>query len=115
MKRSELYAMVWERPMTKVAAEVGISAVGLAKTCRRHDIPVPARGHWVKLDAGKLSPPIALPYREVDTQVPVATSPRAGSKLSEGSIQAAVSKQLADAEGVKTSIPVSPILERPPR
>ena len=113
MKRSELYAMVWDRPMTKVAAEIGISAVGLAKTCRRHDIPVPARGHWAKLDAGKLSPSIALPHREVETEVPVATSPRAGTKLSEGSIQAAVSKQLADAGGVETSIPMSPTLERP--
>ena len=35
MKRSELYTKVWSTPMIKLAAELGISDVGLAKACRR--------------------------------------------------------------------------------
>jgi hypothetical protein len=51
--RSELYELIWQRPMWKVAPEFGLSGNGLAKLCRREGIPVPERGHWVKLAHGK--------------------------------------------------------------
>lgn len=38
-----------------------MSDVGLAKLCRRHTIPLPPRGHWAKLAAGKPSIKIPLP------------------------------------------------------
>lgn len=41
LRRSELYQRVWETPMVKPAAELGLSGVGLAKLCRRSGIPVP--------------------------------------------------------------------------
>ena len=53
LTRQELYDLVWERPMSKVAPEFGLSGVGLAKLCRREDIPVPERGYWAKLEHGK--------------------------------------------------------------
>ena len=59
--RAELYEMVWARPATKVAAELGISGVALGKICRRHEVPVPARGHWAKLAAGKPVRTVRLP------------------------------------------------------
>jgi len=51
--RSELHQLVWARPVTKVAAKLGVSDVALHKICRNHNIPVPPRGHWAKLTAGK--------------------------------------------------------------
>ncbi len=51
--RQELYAQVWTRPMTKVAAELEISDVALKKICVKHRIPVPGRGYWAKVQAGK--------------------------------------------------------------
>lgn len=69
MKRTQLYQMVWEKPMTKLGTELGISDVGLAKACRRHGIPVPPRGHWAKLAAGKPSPQIPLPNPDRDEEV----------------------------------------------
>lgn len=69
IKRSELHALVWEKPMTKVAAELGISDVGLAKACRRNGVPAPPRGHWAKLAAGKASPKIPLPRSDEDTAI----------------------------------------------
>ena len=69
MKRSELYAMVWQKPMTKVAEELGLSDVGLAKACRRNDIPVPPRGHWAKVSAGQHPESIGLSYSEVDREI----------------------------------------------
>jgi hypothetical protein len=74
MKRSELYARVWSTPMTKLAAELGISDVGLAKACRRHAVPAPPRGYWAKLRAGQKPAKTALPTPELDVQVHFAIS-----------------------------------------
>lgn len=61
LTRAELYEMVCARPATKVSAELGISGVALGKICRRHAVPVPARGHWAKLAAGKPVRTVRLP------------------------------------------------------
>ena len=51
--RDKLYAQVWNTPMSRLAAEYGISGNGLAKICRRLEIPYPPRGYWAKKAAGK--------------------------------------------------------------
>jgi hypothetical protein len=53
ISRRDLYDLVWQRPMCKVAPEFGLSGNGLAKLCRREGIPVPERGYWAKLAHGK--------------------------------------------------------------
>ncbi len=53
MTRAELAQRVWERPVSALASEWGISGPGLAKACRRLQIPVPPRGHWAKRAAGR--------------------------------------------------------------
>lgn len=73
MKRSELYARVWTMPITRLADELGISNVGLAKACRRHAVPVPPRGYWAKLKAGQEPPRTALPTLEPDIAVHFVT------------------------------------------
>ena len=74
MRRSELYEKVWSTPITKLAAEFGVSDVGLAKACRRHAVPVPQRGHWAKLKAGQTPARTPLPTPELDVEVHFATS-----------------------------------------
>ena len=44
LTRDQLYEQVWMEPMTKVAARLGLSDVGLAKICYQAEIPVPPRG-----------------------------------------------------------------------
>ncbi|MES2443931.1 MAG: hypothetical protein V4574_13970 [Pseudomonadota bacterium] len=61
LTREELYALVWELPMIRLGERFGVSGTGLAKICKRLDIPCPPRGHWMKLAAGKTSPIITLP------------------------------------------------------
>jgi len=61
LTREELYEMVWEQPVTKVAAELEISDVAVAKICRKYKIPVPGRGYWAKVAVGKPVKTISLP------------------------------------------------------
>lgn len=61
--RDELWSLVWSKPMKTQAQELGISDVGLAKACRKVNIPRPPRGYWAKLKAGKPVHQIPLPVR----------------------------------------------------
>lgn len=54
ISRCELFERVWSTPMVKLADEYGISDVGLAKICKRMEIPRPPCGYWQKLKAGKI-------------------------------------------------------------
>jgi hypothetical protein len=51
--REELYRMVWDKPMIRLAEEFGITGNGLAKICDKLDVPYPPRGYWAKKQAGK--------------------------------------------------------------
>ena len=53
ISRKDLYERVWAEPIQKLSKEYGLSDVGLAKVCRRYDIPIPPRGYWAKKQAGK--------------------------------------------------------------
>jgi hypothetical protein len=59
--RDELYELVWKEPMTKVAPRFGLANVGLAKACKRYDIPRPPVGYWAKKEYGKAPEPTPLP------------------------------------------------------
>ena len=61
LSREDLYELVWAEPMTKVAARFGMSDVGLKKICQRHQVPVPGRGNWQKLESGKKVSKVPLP------------------------------------------------------
>lgn len=61
--RQQLYDLVWSGPITTLAKSLTISDVGLAKACRRGDIPLPPRGYWAKLNAGKRVVRPQLPLR----------------------------------------------------
>jgi len=62
--RQEVYEKVWQFPLRKLAAEYGISDVGLAKVCRKLDIPLPGLGHWTKIACGHAIPRPPLPAME---------------------------------------------------
>lgn len=53
MDREALFECVWSDPVAKVAEEWGLSGRGLAKACSRVNVPVPPRGYWPKMRAGK--------------------------------------------------------------
>jgi len=51
--RQDLYDLVWSEPMRDLAKRYNISDRGLAKACMAANIPVPERGYWNKVQAGK--------------------------------------------------------------
>ncbi|MEI6695634.1 MAG: hypothetical protein WCO13_06175 [Bacteroidota bacterium] len=53
--RKELYELVSTKPLTTIAAEYSISAIGLKKACIDMNVPIPPNGHWSKLKFGKQS------------------------------------------------------------
>ena len=61
ISRTDLYERVWTTPLRTLAKEFGLSDVGLAKLCRRHGIPLPGRGYWVRMQFGKKQERTALP------------------------------------------------------
>ena len=54
--REEIYREIWSEPIQHVAKRYKLSDVGLAKVCRKLNIPRPGRGYWAKKAAGKVLP-----------------------------------------------------------
>jgi hypothetical protein len=73
--RDELYGEVWAEPMTKVSKRYGISDVALAKVCRKLSIPVPERGYWARIAAGRKLTRKPLPERPAGTPQKIEVHP----------------------------------------
>lgn len=76
LTREELYSLVWERPTTRLAGELGISDVALGKICRRMGIPKPPLGYWRKVETGLRPPVPPLPAPDENTPDSVLIPPR---------------------------------------
>ncbi len=46
LSRKKLQALVWEKPLTRAAHELGITDNGLKKRCRKLGIELPPQGYW---------------------------------------------------------------------
>ena len=70
LTRKALYELVWTRPRSQIAKELGVSDVWIGKMCRRMNVPAPPPGYWANLAAGSrrrrkyVKPP--LPYSVVE-------------------------------------------------
>ncbi|TCZ71458.1 hypothetical protein E0485_22670 [Paenibacillus albiflavus] len=63
-ERERLYNEIWSEPIKIVAKRYEISDVALRKHCIRFGIPLPLRGHWEKVKAGKFVYKPVLPKIE---------------------------------------------------
>lgn len=52
MTRQQLYELVWSKPRTALAKELGVSDVWIGKQCRALNVPAPPPGYWANLAAG---------------------------------------------------------------
>lgn len=78
LSREELFALVWERPTSEVAKELGVSDVALAKLCKRLQVPKPPRGYWAKVQSGRTPrrPPLAAFVKRSIAAVEKSSVPR---------------------------------------
>lgn len=74
LTRKELYSKVWTTPVLKLAKEFNLSDVGLAKICKKHDIPKPGLGYWAKLEHGKHVEKRPLPSPQNNPDITIDTS-----------------------------------------
>jgi len=78
--RIDLYKLVWAKPMTHLAKELGLSDVGLRKICVKYGIPLPQRGYWSRLQFGKQDPRPELPFENNNPQIRLPDEDTAASR-----------------------------------
>ena len=103
--RKQLYDLVWAEPMRRLATRYGISDVGLAKICRKHDIPRPPRGYWAKKEFGKAPPQTRLPNPGDECKIPLRDSDRC--RVSSPILRDTVEQKKAEEEKLEAKIEVA--------
>jgi len=61
MSREELYDLVWQHPISKLAPEFGTTPYWLRKTCHDHDIPTAPNEWWFAKEYGRQAVQAPLP------------------------------------------------------
>jgi hypothetical protein len=75
LSREELHQRVWETPISQLAKEFGLSDSGIAKICKRHNVPRPRAGYWNRKHKGRKNP--LPPCRDARLQlIPFRPSPQ---------------------------------------
>jgi len=59
--RQELYTLVWNKPVSRLADELNVKAADLRKYCKALNIPLPEQGHWSRIQFGKPVEQVPLP------------------------------------------------------
>jgi hypothetical protein len=68
LTRETLYEQVWKTPISRLAADYGISDVALAKICKKLDVPIPGRGYWARVTNGQKVKQPKLPKARAGTR-----------------------------------------------
>ena len=50
---TELHKLVWQRPVSKVAAEMGLASQVLSNCCKAYKVPTPSSAYWSRKAFGK--------------------------------------------------------------
>ncbi len=108
--RNTLYDEVWAQPVKIVAERYGLSDVGLAKICLKLEIPVPSRGYWAKVKAGRIMRKV--PLKPISQRTPPALGPIPLSP-EQRKTRAVIRDAVAKAKVARPSIEVSTALLAP--
>lgn len=109
--RQELYDLVWQEPMLRVAERFGVSSSYLARVFTELRVPRPAPGYWAQREFGKAPPKPELPaarpgdLTEWSPGTSVGTAVRTVVKASRSAEAGAASKR--DLTGAKPKAPRS--------
>lgn len=72
LTRQDLYDLVWNKPMTHIAKDFGMSDNGVRKHCIKNDVPTPIAGYWAKIAHGKSVKKPPLPSKKFAADAPVS-------------------------------------------
>lgn len=82
LTRSKLYSLIWERPMTNVAADFGISANGLKKICIKHSIPRPPAGYFLMAtERRRPASPWPMPHPDHDPEIKIVATEKPAAEI----------------------------------
>lgn len=98
----ELFDKVWEKPVLKLAQEIGISDVALFKACRKAGLAVPPRGHWAK--------PVSR--RPIKPAPPISDSPITFKVLDRNTLPVSINAPIQP-KTVRSAIKVPHVLVEP--
>lgn len=93
--RKELYEAIWSTPASTLAKKLGLSDVGLAKICKRFDIPRPGRGYWAKHAVGMKQPQPQLKHPEQNPRIAIS-SYRSATGISDEALRKRVEETLRE-------------------
>ena len=68
-ERTKLYEEVWAEPVTAVSKRYAISDVALRKICQKLGVPLPPRGYWARIEAGRSPRRPTLPKHSGPTEL----------------------------------------------
>jgi hypothetical protein len=97
LTRERLYEKVWSQPVWTLAKEWGISDVGLAKICKKNNIPRPGLGYWARKEHGYNPRQTPLPKGE-DKTIEIHSHQTESGVIDEEQVQEATEKGVFERE-----------------
>jgi hypothetical protein len=66
ISRAELFEALWQKPMTQLSQQWGISRKEIVQLCEQYSVPRPSNGYWAQLNWGTAPERPTLPTLDVD-------------------------------------------------
>lgn len=66
ISRAELFDALWQKPMTQLSQQWGVSRKEIVQLCEQYSIPRPPNGYWAQLNWGTAPARPTLPTLDVD-------------------------------------------------
>lgn len=107
LTRSQLYRWVWTTPAERIGEVLGMSGSTLAKTCKRLEVPTPARGYWRKVQTGHADPATPLPHPEDVRLTSIEVSDEIAAALNSRADSAPTDTRNVDAQRGADEAPVA--------
>ncbi len=107
LTRQKLYELVWSKSMVQLAKEYNLSDVGLAKICKKYNIPRPGLGYWAKLEHGKPVVKTELPEEKDNPKILINIASEDEKQISE------YHAQRKKADSLKEKYPIKEHLRNP--
>nr|WP_292164990.1 hypothetical protein [Mesorhizobium sp.] len=95
LTRLELHKLVCDRPLSKVAPELGISGTALAAICKQYQVPYPGSGYWTRKSLGLAADLPALPEAPDETIEITPSTPKPRPKKTPEEIAARKTRRVA--------------------